>query len=166
MKKARMVFIAVITLMGISFTGLSAQNDSTSNKVTNGQHLKAKGNVMATQGNKQVVYKMLKSIFEDYATDGRAYENLIAKNYIQWADGQTSNYNELLSHFERLHKSQTQTVNFITLIEEGDIVFSRHVVTVYKENEPERNIEVFAEWTVINGLIEKCREVKFVHKKK
>lgn len=182
MNKAGLAFIVLMIVSGFSDNNLSAQQASTQNaalnkgnrapaanwldRLTPEEFKNAKNNVMPTQDNKQIIYKFLKSIFENYKGDKSEFIQLLSKDFVLWDSGKTKNYNEFLEHFAEIHRKIKQhKVDFINIVEDSNIVFTHHIVTVIRDESDITKVEVFAEWTVADGLVQKVSEVKYIHEK-
>ena len=110
--------------------------------------------------NKEVIRTALTSLFEDYRGKDSAFIKYFAPDFILWANGKTSDLEAFFAHFERLQLSiPNRTIDFVDLVSEGDIVFDQHVVTAIRSPDDKDFVDVFAKWTVVNGLITRGEEL-------
>ena len=81
--------------------------------------------------NKAIVKRMFEEVFAGESCDEALVRRHFSTEYVQCVDGKVLGFEEFLRHL-RILKDATRTISFEfkALIQEGDIVFSNHVVTV------------------------------------
>lgn len=110
--------------------------------------------------NKEILRRTLKSLFESYRGRDSEFVKYFSPNYMQWANGKNSNFNDLIEHFDKLGETRpNRKIDFIDIVSEGDIVFDQHVVTIIVSETEILEVDVFAKWTIKNGLIVGCEEL-------
>ncbi|PMS32628.1 SnoaL-like protein [Trinickia symbiotica] len=110
--------------------------------------------------NQAIIRRALKSLFEAYRGLDSEFVKYFSRDYVQWANGKITNFDQLIAHFDKLGETRpNRKIAFIDMVSEGDIVFDQHVVTATLSDEDVIQVDVFAKWTVKNGLITRCEEL-------
>ncbi|UOB17960.1 nuclear transport factor 2 family protein [Abyssalbus ytuae] len=101
-----------------------------------------------------------KRIFGSTGFDEDFIREIFDQSYIQHVDGKTLELEEFIKHIKVLkERTKSIKVDFKTLIEEGDTVFSNHVVTATMKDHTKTIIHVIAEFRVRNGKMYYCDEL-------
>jgi len=110
--------------------------------------------------NKEILTRALKSLFENYKGTDSEFISLFSKDFIMWANGKLSNFDELVAHFDELQKTvPNRKIEFIDIVSEGDCVFDEHTVTITLESGGIKIVDVLAKWTIKDGQITRCSEL-------
>ncbi len=86
--------------------------------------------------------------------------NYFSKNYEQFVDDKFINYTDFVKHLEKVRElTQELNIEFLQLIEENNVVFSRHKVTSIMLDGTVNVFVVFAEFQIDeDNKISKCIE--------
>ena len=85
---------------------------------------------------------------------------IIDSKYIQHVDGKTLDFNAFYEHLKALKdKTKSIDVDFKTLVQEGNIVFSNHTVWVRMKDDSRVKMHVIAEFHIKNGKLFYCDEL-------
>ncbi|TWV99906.1 nuclear transport factor 2 family protein [Chitinophaga pinensis] len=110
-------------------------------------------------------YKALvKEAFSKVLIDPAFNEEMIARyfdpSYRQLVDGKELNYEQFVAHMAMV-KQRTTRLEFLynTVIEEGNVVFTNHIVTATKPNGEIVRTHLIAEFHIANGKITYCSEL-------
>ncbi|ACU60851.1 nuclear transport factor 2 family protein [Chitinophaga pinensis] len=110
-------------------------------------------------------YKALvKEAFSKVLIDPVFNEEMIARyfglSYRQFVDGKELNYAQFVAHMAMV-KQRTTRLEFLynTVIEEGNIVFTNHVVTATKPDGTVARTHLIAEFHIADGKIVYCNEL-------
>lgn len=110
--------------------------------------------------NKAILRRALKSLFEEYRGSDSEFMKLFSTDFTLWVNGETSDYEAFLAHFEELSETAPdRRIDFVDMVAEGDLVFDQHVVTVIRSPDDQTIVDVFAKWTIADGLIIRCEEL-------
>ncbi len=110
--------------------------------------------------NKQIIKTALTEILENIEFDELLIEKYFSKEYIQHVDGKTIDYKNFKDHIRTLKahvKSQSISIN--SIVEEGDIVFTNHIVTFTMQDGRNGQIKVIAEFRIKDDKIYYCDEL-------
>lgn len=85
---------------------------------------------------------------------------VVDPSYIQHVDGHTLRIEEFIQHL-RLLKERTKSIEigFKTLVQEGEIVFSNHIITATMKDNSKTTIHVIAEFRIKDGKMYYCDEL-------
>ncbi|HHF2906915.1 TPA: hypothetical protein ACPJZ5_004788, partial [Vibrio diabolicus] len=87
-------------------------------------------------------------------------EQYVDPSYIQKVDGVELDYDSFVNHIEAQKKVISKLdVNFLTLVQEGNVVFSNHVVTAHKKDGSIIKVKVIAQFTIHNNRLVLCDEL-------
>ena len=107
--------------------------------------------------NKKIVRTLFEKTFESDDFNEKALESLVSPDYVQHVDGKTLGYKEFVAHVKWLKaKISKINIDFMALIEEGDTVFSNHIVM---KDGSTGKAHVIAEFRVRDGKIFYCDEL-------
>jgi hypothetical protein len=113
-----------------------------------------------TPDNKTVVRNSFQAVVEPLHYDQQAIRTYFAPSYRQDVDGQVLDFAGFCQHM-RVQKAALQAlqIQFLTLVAEGDVVFTNHLVTLETKEGRQATLKVLAEFTVRNGQIVACDEL-------
>lgn len=104
--------------------------------------------------NKEIVQRALKSLFEDYRGPASEFMLYFAPTFTMWANGNESDLAALLAHFARLEVTvPDRTVEFLDVLSEGDVVFTRHIVTILHASGQKEYVDVFARFKIASAAL-------------
>jgi predicted SnoaL-like aldol condensation-catalyzing enzyme len=110
--------------------------------------------------NKMIIKEVFRSIFENTDYNEPAIRQYFATDYIQHVDGKILNFEEFCKHVQAQKEVLASLrVNFETMIEEGDIVFSNHIANATTKEGKSGSIRVIAEFDIKEGKIAYCNEL-------
>jgi len=113
--------------------------------------------------NKQFIKTLFEKIFEEREYDGAFIQNSVDKDYIQHVDGKTLGYKEFVQHIQLLKtKISSCNIEFLTLVEDGEIVFSNHIVNLTLKDGAQGRSHVIAEFRIRDGKLYYCDELTFL----
>jgi predicted SnoaL-like aldol condensation-catalyzing enzyme len=113
--------------------------------------------------NKEIVRNLFKNVFESPEFNEEILRNYVDTAYIQQVDGKTLNYPEFVLHIKLLkEKVNSLNVEFLTLVEEGDIVFSNHIVSLTLNDGKKGKSHGIAEFRIRDGKLYSCDELTFL----
>lgn len=114
----------------------------------------------ASADNAETLKRALRSLFEEYRGTNSDFMRHFSLNFVQWANGRTSNLTDLISHFDKMEETRpNRTIRFIDVVAAGDVVFDQHVVTATVPEGDDLVVDVFAKWTFKDGQIMRCDEL-------
>lgn len=115
---------------------------------------------MASIDNVETLKRALKSLFEDYRGTDSDFMRYFSPDYVQWANGRTSNLADLIAHFDGMQGTRpNRTIRFVDVVAAGELVFDQHVVTASIPDGDDLVVDVFAKWTIVGGRIVRCDEL-------
>lgn len=110
--------------------------------------------------NKELIRKVFHLLFEDVHLDRNVISQYFSKDYIQSVNGETFGFDDFISHVFKVRKTLASCrISFKTLLSEGNIVFSNHIVKAVMNNGKPVRQQVLAEFKIIDGKIIHCDEV-------
>lgn len=110
---------------------------------------------------KETVRRIFRDIVGGNTVDEAEIRTVFADGYVQKVDGKTLDLAGLIAHMhkQKLHISQVQT-EFLALAEEGNIVFSNHIVRAVKNDGSRVAVQVLAQFEFdADGKIVLCDEL-------
>ncbi|WP_443086702.1 nuclear transport factor 2 family protein [Vagococcus sp. WN89Y] len=85
--------------------------------------------------------------------------DFFSADYQQYVDGETLDFAGFVSHMATLKRlTQAMDIELVAIAGQSSTVLTHHIVTVKKEGQQSR-IEVFAHFTLRDGLIIRCEEL-------
>ena len=107
---------------------------------------------------------LIKNLFTDVLMAPELDVSLIVQyvdpSYIQKVDGVELDYDSFVNHIEAQKKVISKLdVNFLTLVQEGNVVFSNHIVTAHKKDGSIIKVKVIAQFTIHNNRLVLCDEL-------
>lgn len=110
--------------------------------------------------NRELVQYIFNLCFAQEHPDFSALELYVSDHYQQFVDGQQLDKPAFMAHLRAQRLTVKQfSIRFISLIEQGDIVFSHHVVTVEKHDGSQASVEVLAKLVIKAQQLLLCDEV-------
>ncbi len=112
------------------------------------------------QDPKTIIKNIFKEIFEPAVYSVTAVQKYIDPAYVQEVDGKILYFKEFCQHVE-VQKSHIATISFDfrTMISEGDIVFSNHIVSATTADGRSGQVRVIAEFRLKDGKLISCNEL-------
>lgn len=109
---------------------------------------------------KELIKTVFKVIFENKTTDEVTISQYFSTDYVQTVNNETLDFDAFVEHIAYLQtKASSCTITFNTLIGEGDIVFSNHMVDTTLKNGDHVRHHVLAEFTLKENKIVRCDEL-------
>lgn len=110
--------------------------------------------------NTAFIKERFKGMFESSDLNENFIHKIVDQSYIQHVDGETLGFDGFVKHLKALkEKTKSIEIDFKTLIGEGEVVFSNHVVTATMKNETKVVIHVIAEFRVKDRKMYYCDEL-------
>lgn len=111
-------------------------------------------------GNKTFIREGFKTMFSSSDFNENFIREMVDSSYIQYVDGQTMEFEEFIQHIKVLKKrTKSIEIDFKTLVEEGEIVFSNHIITATMTDNTKTVIHVIAEFRIRNKKVYYCNEL-------
>lgn len=112
------------------------------------------------EDNKTIIRNIFKEIFEAQVYNENAVQKYIDQTYKQEVDGKVLYFEEFCKHMQVQKKSIASfRFDFQTMISEGGIVFSNHIVHGITVEGRSGKIRVIAEFRLKNGKLIYCNEL-------
>jgi len=109
---------------------------------------------------KALVKESFKAVVEDLTYNEAAVEKYFSKKYVQKVDGKELDYQGFCQHMKVQKQALKHlSTDFITLVQEGGIVFTHHIVNMETKEGRSASIQVIAEFHVEEGKIIYCNEL-------
>ncbi|HEY0177105.1 MAG TPA: nuclear transport factor 2 family protein [Pedobacter sp.] len=108
--------------------------------------------------------ELVKEAFAEVLANPEFNEQTIARyfgpDYQQHVDGKVLNYDQFVSHMKVIKQKTTALqFDYKTIIQEGNIVFTNHLVKVTKPDGTLAEAHLIAEFHIENGQIVYCNEL-------
>lgn len=110
---------------------------------------------------KEIIRRVFSEIVDNPILDESLVRHLFAADYEQHVDGNTLNLSQFIDHMhlQKAHIHNVQT-EFLALVEEGDLVFSNHIVRAEKADGSHIAAKVLAQFLFApDGKIAACDEL-------
>lgn len=109
---------------------------------------------------KTIIKSVFKEIFENTFFNEAVIQKYFDPEYIQEVDGKKLDYTQFCKHV-RLQKEtiSTMSIDFQTLVAEGNVLFSNHVVSGITKDGRSGKFRVIAEFHFKNQKIIYCNEL-------
>ncbi len=109
---------------------------------------------------KQLVRDAFSSIFENPVYDPQAIDHYFSTTYVQHVDGKTLDFHAFRQHIKTLKDHMSSiVVDFQTLAQENDVVFSNHIVDGTTKEGRKGQVRVIAEFRFSDDKIVFCSEL-------
>jgi predicted SnoaL-like aldol condensation-catalyzing enzyme len=107
--------------------------------------------------NKDLIKSSLKML---EVKDFELINNYFSNEYKQNVNGKNLGFADFRAHISHLYEvTESIKVEIQQLLEENNVVFSRHKVTSVMKNGDEATFLVFAEFEIVNNKIQSCIEL-------
>lgn len=118
------------------------------------------GFAMTISENKQLIKNMFHDVFEDTNASEITYEKYFSKDYVQYVDGKTLNYDDFVNHMRALKSAlKSAKITFKYIVGEGDKVATIHIAQGIKKNGGTVETQVNAFFQIKNNKIILCDEL-------
>jgi hypothetical protein len=109
---------------------------------------------------KALVQKSFEAVVQNLKYDEALIREYFSTEYIQHVDGKTLDFVQFCRHMQ-VQKLAVKTIaiGFKTLIQEGNTVFSNHLVTIETKEGRRAVVQVIAEFWLKDGKIVYCDEL-------
>lgn len=109
---------------------------------------------------KHFIQQVFKEVLENPVFDELLIEKYFSKEYIQLVDQSQLNYDEFVLHIKKLkEKVSEQKLEIINHAENGNTIFTNHIVKSTLKDGSEVVHKVLAEFTIRNHQIIRCDEL-------
>ncbi|WP_028318669.1 nuclear transport factor 2 family protein [Desulfobulbus elongatus] len=109
---------------------------------------------------KDVVINLFRDVLESPVVDVSVIDKYIAPSYVQNVDGVVLDYDGFIEHMEKQKQVVASlSVEFLAIAEDGDTVFTNHIVTANKKDGSTIQVKVIAQFTVQNNRLTNCDEL-------
>lgn len=109
---------------------------------------------------KNLVIEAFRFIVEDLNYNPSMIEKYFSKDYNQRVDGQELNFYGFCQHMKVQKEAlKNISVNFKTIVQENEIVFTNHIITLRTKDERHAEIQVIAEFHIHKEKIIYCDEL-------
>lgn len=109
---------------------------------------------------KNLIRNLFNEVLGAPTVDISIIEKYVDPSYVQKVDGVTLNYEDFIQH---MRKQKTiiasVSVEFLAIVEEGDTVFTNHIVTATKKDGSALKTKVIAQFTIQNNRLVGCDEL-------
>ena len=115
---------------------------------------------MQSSTGKNLIRNLFNEVLGAPTVDISVIEKYVDPSYEQKVDGVTLNYDDFIQH---MRKQKTViasvSVEFLAIVEEGDTVFTNHIVTATKKDGSALKSKVIAQFTIRNNRLVGCDEL-------
>ncbi|MDN5285323.1 MAG: hypothetical protein JWR38_1597 [Mucilaginibacter sp.] len=112
------------------------------------------------EDHKKLIKEIFKNIFETPSFDEAIVRKYFSTDYIQHVDGKTLGFDHFIKHVEVVKDAmQSMSINFKTLVQENDTVFTNHIVTGTTKEGRTGDVQVIGEFRIRNGQVIYCDEL-------
>lgn len=112
------------------------------------------------EDHKQLIKEIFKNIFETPGFDEAIVRKYFSTDYVQHVDGKTLGFDHFIKHVEVVKDAMlTMAINFKTLVQENDTVFTNHTVTGITKEGRTGDVQVIGEFRIRNGQVIYCDEL-------
>lgn len=109
---------------------------------------------------KHFIQQLFRDVLENPVFDQLLIEKYFSKDYIQWVDHKSLNYEEFILHIKKLkEKVAQQNIEIISYAENGNIIFTKHIAKSVLKDGSKVCHKVLAEFTIEDEKIIKCDEL-------
>lgn len=114
---------------------------------------------------KKQLQDIFHELFEVSRVDEKKISEYFSPDYIQYADGEQLDFPTFIHHVKLVNeKIASCKVTFKTLLCEGDVVFSNHIVDAVMKSGIKARHHVMAEFHFKNGQVIMCDELSHLEK--
>ncbi|MDR0576839.1 MAG: nuclear transport factor 2 family protein [Candidatus Accumulibacter sp.] len=109
---------------------------------------------------RQVIIDLFNDILGAPSVDISAVQKYVDPAYVQHVDGVTLDYPGFIEHLRKQKQViDSMTVEFLAMVEDGETVFTNHIVTAAKKDGSRIRAKVMAQFTVRDGRVIGCDEL-------
>ncbi|WP_404317138.1 hypothetical protein [Malaciobacter canalis] len=109
---------------------------------------------------KELIKKIFSEVLGASSVDTKIIEKYISFDYIQNVDGNTLDYDGFINHMKKQKEViKSLDVDFLAIAQDGENVFTNHIVTAVKKDESIVKVKVIAQFVIKNNLLVKCDEL-------
>jgi hypothetical protein len=112
---------------------------------------------------KHFIQQVFTEVLENPVFDPALIDKYFSKQYVQLVDHTRLNYDEFVLHIQKLkEKTAGQKVEILNHAENGNIIFTNHVVRSVLKDGSMVSHKVLAEFTIKDDQIIRCDELTFL----
>ena len=109
---------------------------------------------------KTKIVDLFRNLLKSSEVDLTAVEKHIAPYFIQMVDGVVLDYDAFVEHMRKQKELvASASVEFLAIVEEGNTLFSNHVVTVHKRDNSVIQVKVIAQFVFEGDRLVRCDEL-------
>ncbi|PWN71075.1 hypothetical protein C1631_000145 [Chryseobacterium phosphatilyticum] len=109
---------------------------------------------------KNFIREVFTHVLENPVFDEILIEKYFSKDYVQFVDHQQLHYKEFVLHIKKLkEKISEQKIEIIHYAENGNVIFTHHLVESLLKDGSIAKHKVLAEFTIQHGTIIQCDEL-------
>lgn len=109
---------------------------------------------------KELIRNAFKAVVENQTYDPTIIEKYFSRDYHQYVDGEELDFDGFCQHMKAQKLAiKYLLIDFQTIIEEGNIVFTNHSVEIQTNEGRHALIHVIAEFRIQDGKITYCNEL-------
>ncbi|WP_277640849.1 hypothetical protein [Wolinella succinogenes] len=109
---------------------------------------------------KELIVALFRDLLEAPVLDLSLVERYVSPDYVQMVDGAILDYSGFIEHLKKQKEIvKSMKVEFLALVQEGEIVFSNHVVKVEKKDGSYLEVKVIAQFTLFENRLIRCDEL-------
>ena len=112
---------------------------------------------------KELIKNLFKNVLQNQSVDIEIIKKYISEKYIQYVDGKELRFEQFVEHIKKQKEViESIKVDFISMVEENNIVFTNHIVSINKKDNSFVKVKVIAEFIIENEKLVKCDELTFL----
>ncbi|MCG3696612.1 hypothetical protein L5F39_03185 [Aliarcobacter butzleri] len=118
---------------------------------------------MKNSSGKELIKDLFKNVLQKQSVDIEIIKKYISEKYIQYVDGKELRFEQFVEHIKKQKEViESIKVDFISMVEENNIVFTNHIVSINKKDNSFVKVKVIAEFIIENEKLVKCDELTFL----
>ncbi|MCG3679893.1 hypothetical protein [Aliarcobacter butzleri] len=118
---------------------------------------------MKNSSGKELIKDLFKNVLQNQSVDIEIIKKYISEKYIQYVDGKELRFEQFVEHIKKQKEViESIKVDFISMVEENNIVFTNHIVSINKKDNSFVKVKVIAEFIIENEKLVKCDELTFL----
>lgn len=115
---------------------------------------------MKNSSGKELIKNLFKNVLQNQSVDIEIIKKYISEKYIQYVDGKELRFEQFVEHIKKQKEViESIKVDFISMVEENNIVFTNHIVSINKKDNSFVKVKVIAEFIIENEKLVKCDEL-------
>ncbi|MDN5088504.1 hypothetical protein [Aliarcobacter butzleri] len=112
---------------------------------------------------KELIKNLFKNVLQNQSVDIEIIKKYISEKYIQYVDGKELRFEQFVEHIKKQKEViESIKVDFISMVEENNIVFTNHIVSIKKKDNSFVKVKVIAEFIIENEKLVKCDELTYL----